>query len=215
MSDNGKDETVDPKLFAVLFIGIVIGYFVAGGSIMPGQERTEPGNNFIGDGDGPGSTGGAGGNFAVPDECSDVSEVKKDMCIANFAIENDNVSFCRGISSAGAKNFCRGYIRRNRTLCESVDDEVLRKNCLDHVTGDVEETSYDEIPETCEGVEEKKMDMCIANTAINSSDKSLCSEPLNEGVRNYCYGMLTGNLTRCEEVDDEFLRQRCLDSSEG
>ena len=212
MSEEDMAETVDPKLFVVLFIGIVIGYFVAGGSVLPGDDHQgkDPGIQDSFDKDGKKVLDDS---MTVPGECKDVSEVKKDMCIANLAIDRENVSLCKVVESSSVESFCTGYIEREKEECEKVDDEFLRNKCLNRVKGDVITHSYEKVPSSCEGVEETRMDMCISNVAINRSDVSLCSQPVTEEVRNYCYGMVTGNRTRCEKVDDEFLRDNCLDSS--
>lgn len=77
-------------------------------------------------------------------------------------------------------------------------------------TGNIASGVSGQIPEQCKGKEPPKTSFCVIDLAKQQDNPDLCKKISNEELRNYCYGYVKGVKERCQKVEDEFLREKCM-----
>lgn len=71
-----------------------------------------------------------------------------------------------------------------------------------------------DIPEQCKGKGSPETSFCVINSAKKQNNPNLCEKVTSQELKNYCYGYVKGVAERCKKVEDETLREKCMNEVE-
>ncbi len=150
-------------------------------------------------------------NLINLDKCAYIRDPKlRDECYRDRAVEEDDGN-----------------------ICDKIENNETRENCLDCVSGVDEEleeqpgiitgggagdgggSSDSEEPQGCEALSGERRDWCYRDKAVEETDPSICLEIYDNFYKDSCYRFIaldTKNSSYCNYMEDEDRRLWCKEA---
>ena len=170
-------------------------------------------------------------------KCNSIENIPlRDSCVAQLAKEKQDLSICSLVEGEKARAFCTEQIavlQNDAEQCKGVTDTYWKDNCYYAIAvntsravhcpliNDVDqrEDCLKEIVQAtnqsalCHMLNPVNADICLSRLAILvQKDNYLCFEIANPTTRAACHykvAKVTNDKTKCDEVGDSFIKERC------
>ena len=130
-------------------------------------------------------------------------------CIIEAARQSRNISFCRGLGLS-LEVFCEAQVLGDETLCYSISERDLRRNCRDALSKNKGMNNI-----SCDGRSGQERVWCIVWGAKSLGECAGIDERVFVDEHLMCIALVEENDSLCSQISDGIVSNLCLRSVLG